>query len=111
MNTMHNAVSGRIREIGVLRVLGFGKGRIYLAFLVEALVLCAAAGAIGCLLGWLANGLPMRLPFAAAFPVEVDAWSLAGGFGAALLMGVLGLAFPMIRALGHPAVDAVRAVG
>jgi putative ABC transport system permease protein len=68
MNTMHNAVSGRIREIGVLRVLGFGRFQVLLAFLLEVMLLCAAAGVIGCALGWLSDGLPMKLPFAAAFP-------------------------------------------
>ena len=53
----------------------------------------------------------MRLPFAAAFPVIVDPVALAIGFGAALLMGVLGLAYPITRALRASAVDAVRAVG
>jgi hypothetical protein len=40
----------------------------------------------------------------------VDPVSLAIGFAAALLMGVLGLAWPIWRALRTPAVDAVRAV-
>ena len=111
MNTMHNAVSGRIREIGVLRVLGFSKGQVGVTFLIEVLLLCSLAGVIGCAIGWFADGLPMRLPFAAAFPVAVDGISLAIGFATALLMGLLGLAFPMSRALRASAVDAVRAVG
>jgi ABC-type antimicrobial peptide transport system permease subunit len=110
MNTMHNAVAGRIREIGVLRVLGFAKGSVFVAFLAEALVLTGAAGIVGCGLGILANGLPIRIPVAASFPLVVDAGALAIGFGSALAMGFLGLAAPMLRALRKPAVDAVRAV-
>jgi len=110
MNTMHNAVVGRIREIGVLRVLGFGKGQILLAFLVESLALTGAAGAIGALLGLAADGVPVQVPIAAAFRVNVDPTSLLIGFAAAILMGVLGLAWPIWRALKTSAVDALRAV-
>jgi putative ABC transport system permease protein len=111
MNTMHNAVSGRIREIGVLRVLGFSKLNIFLAFLLEAVALSLGAGILGCALGLLTNGLPLRVPFAATFPVVVDAPAMAVGIGAALLMGLLGLVFPLVRALGRPPVEAVRAIG
>jgi len=110
MNTMHNAVVGRIREIGILRVLGFGKAKVALAFLVESLALTGLAGVVGALLGLATNGAPVRVPVAAAFTVNVDAFSLAIGFGAAIAMGVLGLAWPIWRALRIPAVDAVRAV-
>ncbi len=109
MNTMHNAVAGRIREIGTLRILGFGKPQVYIAFLIEALLLTGAAGLLGCVIGYLTNGLPVRVPVAATFPIVVDGPALLIGFGAALLMGFLGLVFPMLRALGMPAVEAVRA--
>ena len=110
MNTMHNAVVGRIREIGVLRVLGFSRGEVFSAFLIEAMLLTGAAGAIGCAAGYLTNGLPIRVPIAATFPIVVDPIALAAGFGGALLMGFLGLLFPLLRALKMPSVDAVRAV-
>jgi hypothetical protein len=38
----------------------------------------------------------------------VDLTALLAGFGAALLMGFLGLLYPMLRALTMPAVQAVR---
>jgi ABC-type antimicrobial peptide transport system permease subunit len=109
MNTLHNAVVGRTREIGMLRVLGFGKAKIFAAFLLEALLLTGLAGAVGCGLGIVTDGLPVKTPIAAAFPVVVDLGSLLTGFSTALLMGVLGLAFPMVRALRLPAGRAVRA--
>ena len=109
MNTLHNAVAGRIREIGMLRVLGFGKQKVFVAFLVEALLLTGLAGIVGSSLAVLTNGIPLRIPFA-TFPLVVDATAVAVGFCAALLMGVLGLAFPLSRALGKPPVEAVRSV-
>ncbi|MHC4862202.1 MAG: ABC transporter permease [Planctomycetota bacterium] len=109
MNTLHNAVAGRIREIGMLRVLGFGKSKVFVAFLVEALVLTGIAGAVGTGLGVLTNGIPLRIPFA-TFPLVVDTTAVLVGFGSALLMGALGLAVPLFRALEKPPVEAVRAV-
>ncbi|MEN8150410.1 MAG: ABC transporter permease, partial [Planctomycetota bacterium] len=77
---------------------------------IESLALTGAAGVLGMLIGLAADGVPVRVPIAAAFKVEVDPVSLAIGFGAALLMGVLGLAWPIWRALRLAAVDALRAV-
>ncbi|MHC4134252.1 MAG: ABC transporter permease [Planctomycetota bacterium] len=110
MNTMHNAVVGRIREIGTLRVLGFTKLRIFLAFLLESLLLCGLAGIAGAGFGLLTNGLPVRVPVAATFPVTVDGGALLVGIVSALLMGLLGILFPMVRALRTSPVEAVRAV-
>ncbi len=39
MNTMYSAVARRVREVGTLRVLGFGRGTVLLAFVVESAVL------------------------------------------------------------------------
>lgn len=110
MNTMHNAVIGRIREIGTLRVLGFTKPRIFLAFLLESMLLGGLAGLVGAGFGLLTNGLPVRVPVAATFPVAVDLGALAVGIAAALLMGLLGILVPMARALRTSAVEAVRSV-
>lgn len=110
MNTMHNAVVGRIREIGMLRVLGFGKSRIFLAFMLESLMLSGLAGLLACGIGMITNGLPVRVPVAASFAVSVDATALVVGVALALSMGFLGILFPMVRALRTPAVEAVRAV-
>jgi ABC-type antimicrobial peptide transport system permease subunit len=39
MNTMYTAVARRVREIGVLRVLGFPSSNILVCFLLESAVL------------------------------------------------------------------------
>ena len=48
MNTMHAAVSGRIRQIGMLRAIGFSHGRILAGILAESLTLALAGGVLGC---------------------------------------------------------------
>lgn len=56
-NTMYASVAGRTREIGTLRVLGFRRGRILGAFMLEAMVLGLIAGVIGIVLALPLNAL------------------------------------------------------
>ena len=58
MNTMLMSVFERTREIGVLRALGWRRGRILRMILGEALLLCVVGGALGIGLGaWMAYAL------------------------------------------------------
>ncbi len=52
MNIMLVSVEERVREIGLRRALGARKAHIRSQFLLEALVMTLAAGAIGMLLSW-----------------------------------------------------------
>ncbi len=64
MNTMYSAVARRRREVGTLRVLGFGRGTVLLAFIVESAVLGLAGGMLGELLAIIVaygTGLQSRL--------------------------------------------------
>lgn len=56
MNTMFAAISGRTKDIGVLRIIGFARRQILISFFLESLVLGLAGGALGCALGFLTNG-------------------------------------------------------
>lgn len=57
MNTMFAAVSQRIKDIGVLRIMGYEKTQILICFLLESLLLALVGGGLGILLGWLFNGV------------------------------------------------------
>src|SRR5206468_7528753 len=48
MNAMYASVAHRTREIATLRVLGFGRRAVLAAFLIEAVMLAVAGGALGC---------------------------------------------------------------
>jgi putative ABC transport system permease protein len=50
MNTMFAAVARRSKEIGTLRILGFSKGSILMAFFLESLGLAMLGGLIGVVL-------------------------------------------------------------
>ncbi|MCA8941838.1 MAG: ABC transporter permease, partial [Planctomycetes bacterium] len=56
-NTMLSAVSARTHEIGILLSVGYRPGPIFLAFLLEALVLGLLGGVAGCLLVLPVNGI------------------------------------------------------
>jgi len=63
MNIMLVSVEERVREIGLRRALGARKKHIRWQFLLEALVMTIAAGAIGMLLSWALTAAIGTLPF------------------------------------------------
>ena len=63
MNIMLVSVDERVREIGLRRALGAKKSHIRWQFLLEALVLTLAAGAIGMMLSWILTSSIGTLPF------------------------------------------------
>ena len=63
MNIMLVSVDERVREIGLRRALGARKMHIRWQFLLEALVLTLAAGAIGMLFSWILTASIGTLPF------------------------------------------------
>ncbi|MFK0295831.1 ABC transporter permease [Streptomyces sp. NPDC090442] len=101
-NTMVISVLERRAEIGLRRALGATKGAIRLQFLTESLLLSALGGTAGAALGAVAT-----LAFARAqgWTAVVPPWSLAGGLGATLVIGVAAGLYPAVRASRlHPTV-------
>ncbi|TET37255.1 MAG: FtsX-like permease family protein [Planctomycetota bacterium] len=107
INTMYTAVVGRIREIGMLQVIGFSKAQVLLSFIFESLIISATGGLIGCLAGLAFNGIPLTLTWF-AFELKVDFTILAIGFATALVIGVVGAFFPALQGIRMRMVDAMR---
>jgi putative ABC transport system permease protein len=118
-NTMYGAIASRAREIGTLRALGFGRGSILFAFLLESLVLCALGAVLGCLgaivlqyafgglrTGTMNPGTFTELAFSFDFGPEV----LAKGALLAVVMGLIGGLAPAVRAVRMKVVTALREV-
>lgn len=99
MNTMYAAVARRSQEIGTLRVLGFSRGSILFSFLIEALLLSAAGGLLGCLITLPLNGMTTGvgnfITFSEiAFHFHVGFSTIAIGALFAAIVGAIGGFFP-----------------
>jgi len=111
---MYASVGARTQEIGTLRVLGFSRRSIYVSFMVESLMVAAAAGVLGCLLALPLHGISTGTfnwaSFAeVAFEFRITAALLAGGMLFALGMGLLGGLLPARWAARKPVLEALRA--
>ncbi|NKK68039.1 ABC transporter permease [Rhizobium leguminosarum] len=103
VNTMLFAVRERSFEIGVMKVLGFSRGRIIALILGETLFVFAVGGAGGLVLAKLAT-LFAGLEFGLAFTSSVLLKSVAIIAGLGLLTGLL----PAANAMRLPIVNAFR---
>jgi putative ABC transport system permease protein len=116
MNTMYATISQRIKDIGVLRLLGFKRRHILATFLLESVLIGVAGGVLGCLIGslcdgWTANSIVSGGPGGGKFVVlklTVDAQIIAVGMGLTLLMGLLGGLLPSLRAMRMTALETLR---
>lgn len=109
LNTMLLSVSERVREIGVLKTLGFRRGTLRGLYVVEALVMCGGGALVGAGLARLLwHGQPIRLA-TVIFPefVVTDATLLQAGLIGAGLALVAGIA-PAIVASRMTIVRALR---
>lgn len=115
LNTMYSAVAERGREIATIRALGFGGPSVVVSFVIEALLIAAVGGALGCLAVLPINGITTgTLNFDTfshiAFAFKITPGLLFAGILFALLMGFVGGIFPAIRAARRPVAEALRSL-
>jgi putative ABC transport system permease protein len=114
MITMYSSVASRTAEIGTLRALGFSRGAILIAFLVESLLLGLLGGAIGLAGAAFMQALSISTTnfqtFAeVAFRFVLTPGIVVAGLLFALMMGFVGGFLPAARAARLKIVDALRA--
>jgi len=114
MNTMYAAVARRTKEIGTLRVLGFGRFSILIAFLLESVSIALLGAAIGILLSlplnFVSTGTSNWVTFSEiAFNFRVTPDLMIWGLTFGAIIGFVGSLFPSIRASRFRIVDALRA--
>lgn len=113
LNTMYTAVAERGREIATLRAIGFGAGTVIASFTIEALLISAVGGALGCVLVLPVNGITTAtMNFQTfsqmSFAFRITPELLGAGFVFSLAMGLLGGLPPAIRAARVPVGAALR---
>lgn len=116
MNTMFAAISQRTRDIGVLRILGYGRLHVLASFFMEALVLAALGGLLGCAVGMLADGRSATSIISSGqgggksvvLNLIVDGKVIAEGMIFALVMGCVGGILPALSAMRLRPLDSIR---
>lgn len=116
MNTMFAAIAARIREVGVLRILGFKRWQILISFMLESLAIAAAGGLLGCALGYAADGMEARSQLSSgagggksvSLKMVVDYQTVAAGMLFTLVMGRLGGLVPALSAMRMEILDSLR---
>lgn len=114
LNTMYAAVDQRIREIATLLAIGFSPGSIYLAFVLESLLIALLGGALGVLLALPFNGISTGTTnwtsfSEIAFNFRISPGVVASGFAFAAILGVVGGILPAWKAARQPVAAALRA--
>jgi len=105
MNIMLVAVTERTREIGIRRAVGARARDVRLQFLVEALTLAMAGGAIGLVAGLASSAV---MTWLLEWPTSVSPSSIVLAFGIAAAVGVFFGFYPAQRASRLTPIDALR---
>ena len=105
MNIMLASVTERTREIGIRRALGAKREDIITQFLVEAVILSAAGGIIGVLLGVI---IPHFVSQFAGMRTIITFWSPFLAFTISGTVGVIFGIYPAFRAAAMDPVEALR---
>ncbi len=119
MTTMFASIAQRIRDIGVLRLLGFKRWQVMVSFMLESLTIAIIGGAMGCLVAWLlADGKASTSTLSSggggpggksiALTINVDAQVMAMGMLFTLVMGRLGGLVPALSAMRMKVLDSLR---
>lgn len=114
MNAMYASVAYRTREIATLRVLGFSRIAVLLAFMTESVALALAGGVLGCALALpvhgLSTGTMSMFTFSeVAFQFRITPELLGEGLIFAVLVGIAGGLLPAAQAARRPLLSGLRA--
>lgn len=105
MNIMLVGVTERTREIGIRKALGATDGHIMGQFLIEAMIICIAGGAIGIVVAYLSAFL---IGSQLSFQPSLSPIIIGSGFGLALIVGIIFGLYPALKAANKDPIDALR---
>jgi putative ABC transport system permease protein len=105
MNIMLANVRSRIREIGIRKALGATAREIKLQFLVEAVFISLAGGAVGALVG---IAVPVAIDLLTDYHIGFSWWSVVIALVTSTLVGVLFGTLPANRAAQMDPVESLK---
>jgi len=115
MNTMFASIAARMKEVGLMRILGFKRWQILISFMFESLLIAFVGGLLGCALGYLANGFEATSQLSSGqggksvtLTMVVDLPILATGMLFTLVMGRLGGLVPALSAMRMEILESLR---
>ena len=117
MNTQFASIAARIREVGVLRILGFKRWQILISFMLESLTIAFVGGLLGCAIGYLMNGYEAQSTLSSgaggggksvALKMLVNYETVAAGVLFTLMMGRIGGLVPALSAMRMKILDSLR---
>lgn len=108
--TMSMAVRERVKEIAILKALGFGRSHVFGFILAESFGLAMAGALVGCLSAWALLGLVDIYKVSRGMFVSFDVTPqiLALALFTAAALGVLSCLLPALTALRRSVVDGLR---
>jgi len=99
LNTMFMSIQERIKEIGILRALGWERRRVVLMILGESVTISCIGGIVGALAAILMVRLLTQVPAVnGLIQGRLDGFVIAQGIGVALLVGFFGGLLPAVSA-------------
>jgi putative ABC transport system permease protein len=105
MNIMLVSVTERTREIGIRLAIGASENKVLFQFLVEAVVLSGAGGAIGIVLGIAGSA---ALASSMGWPFVLTPFWICVAFGISMAIGVIFGFYPARKAARMDPIDALR---
>jgi len=112
LNAMNTSVDARRREVGIFRAMGFTSPSVVVSVVVESLLVSTVGAAIGVLGAWLLfDGMTVTTGtylLSVIHEVDVSREVVARSMLWSCAIGVIGGAWPAIRAAGQPVSTAVR---
>ena len=107
MNIMLVSVTERTREIGLRKALGARRQDVLVQFLIEAVTLSLAGGAVGLALGY-GLGVAAAHLLPSWPPAHVPLWAVGIAFGFSALVGIFFGSYPAGKAARLDPIDALR---
>ncbi|MGA0898885.1 MAG: ABC transporter permease [Luteolibacter sp.] len=108
INTLYAAFASRVREMGTLQAIGFGRTTLLLSLLQESTLACLTGTLLASTLAMLLlDGL--TVPFSiGTFSIEINSTVALIGILSGLLLGIIGVIPPAIRCLKPALPTALR---